>query len=402
MANFPSIFAGFAVQANNTIVINSESDFPVQGVDTITLQDGFSYFIGSSVVTTKRFVYSGSVAITSVSPYTKSLTYLGTEAMFSGGTGFLFLFNLGYDCPNGTAFDLVLTGAFLHQNSLLFSCVNLGTISGVSSPSSVIIKNSGVFAISGIGLILDGDFVILSIAEYFTVTTNSSGFIIDWTTATFNNMEITNLEASGPLGSFALVGGSGAVNINAGRVATIRDSTLGSSGAMQALGGGLSENDAAYEFSSTFGVKDSKVVGFIYVTVSAETNVQDGVDVPVAGTFANGSESSQTSSTSGGVITVLNRIQKRGTVSADIDITKSTGSSQSYLIKIRKNPLGLGPTEDVEGVSATTILSGGGSSQISILGPVSFSEGDEFFVTIRGIGTTENITAITTAFNVSE
>lgn len=386
----------------NEIIINQESDFPIQDDTTITLEDFTDYKMGSLVVTSKRFIVGDGSRLLGQGPFNNLIEYTGTGTMFTAANVSWILSNLRINCPNGTLFDDTGSGIFFMENFQCLSCENAGKFVGVgTSINSIVIKNSAIFLMNTSGLVIEDTFAILSIKELFLI--NGAGVTsVDWELATFDAFEIQNLELRGPVGSFGLRSAAGGVNIVSGSVGAIKDSTLGLEGTITPLTGGLTDGDPAYSFVDVRGVINSKSIGHTYVVTPALTNVVDGVAVQVAGTFTQGSEASQSSSDATGIITMLNRIEKRGNAFLDVDLSKQTGAAEDYIITVQKDAGGLGSLVPVDGMATTVTLAGGGSAQISISAPTRFIDGDEFFATIEGSGTSVDITATTQGFKITE
>ena len=147
---------------------------------------------------------------------------------------------------------------------------------------------------------------------------------------------------------------------------------------------------------------DSKVIGHCFVATPVTTNISAGVEVPVAGAFVEGTEASQATCAANGRITTLNRIEKRGTISVDLDIDKLGGGQDDYVFRLKKIPILTGVAEDVDGGYSTVTLTGGGSATITISGPVRFIEGDQFYTSVVGFGSNDDIEAFTAGLKVTE
>ena len=387
----------------NHKVINELSDLVTAAETRITFKANTKYIFGNtSVIQTDLEADVGTACvIEGLTTNFKSYEYTGTGTAFNSVAANFEFVNFGFAAPNGTLFNLVDPRPFIMRFSRCFECENVGTISGVGTLAALNIFDSVFLNIKTQGIIASGNFLLLAIREILLLTSSTGVNLLDFRGSLLNDMEITNLEAVAPAGSFVLVGDAGSVNMAAGRVANISDSNLSTKLLGNSIGGGLDANDPGYKYESAT-VTNSKTIGHTYVTTPATTNILDGVAVQVAGTYTQGSETSQASSDSTGIITMHNRIEKRGEAKLDIDISKQTGAAAEYMVTVQKNAGGLGVIVPIDGMATTVTLAGGGSAQVSISAPTSFVDGDKYFATILGMGTDVDVTATTQGFKVVE
>lgn len=264
--NFTELYAGLSAQPQNVIVINQESDFPTQDETTITLDANMRFFIGAPFSTAKTFTVLAGVDIASIGPFSVMITYTGTGVMFNSSGVSWSMTDFGYSCTNGTIFGCSGASAILTMfNSLSVSCVNVGSFTDMSGGFT----NSGYFGVTGQGLTLSGTINALSIIRVLQVSTNSAHIAVNLGTATIDNLEITNFEPEGPLGSVAINGLTGSANINPGRIAVVKDSTL-NGGDMVATSGVL-KNDIRWDFDSNSGIGNSQDAGDLYLSGGSET-----------------------------------------------------------------------------------------------------------------------------------
>jgi hypothetical protein len=388
--------------ADNVVIVNKLTDIITAAETRVTFKANTEYRFGA--ITTIESPYEADfedgAVLTGSSQLFEAYRYTGTGTAFNG-TGVSFeMRHFGFSVPNGTVFDVSNALPAIFNFRRCVECDQIGTREGGGGLSAVNLFDSVFLNVKTQGLKTPGDFLIISIREVFLTTQSTGVTLIDWTNSALNDLEITNLEAQAPAGSFVLDGDAGSVNVNAGRVATIRDSSLSTNALGNALGPGLSPDDAGYQYSNSI-VIDSKVIGHCYVTMPATTGISSGVEVPIAGTFSEGGEASQTTCAANGFITTQNRIEKRGIISVDLDVDKVGGGQDDYVFRAKKIPIDTGVAVDVDGVLSTITLSGGGSDAISISGPVRFKEGDQFYISVEG-STNDDIDAVTTGLKVTE
>lgn len=387
---------------NNVVEINSESDFPNPSGGIITLE-GKTYNIGDAITTANRFIAVAGTVIMGNNPFAFPFTYTGTGTMFTGvDANFAADFVL-LNAPNGKLFDFSSTagnGSTFGLNIVtIASCAEFGSFDNLRS---ININNVNSFSVDqGITVSGSGNWERLAISR-FGATTDKSDFIaLNLSDAVLLSAEVDNLNVIGVSGALGFSGLANSANITAGSVFSIASSEF--LGGMTTLGGSLTADDTGFSYDVVSGVIASKVIGHCYIATSQATNISSGVEVPVAGIFTQGAESSQSTASASGVITLLNRIEKRGTVSTSIDIDKIGGGTDDYIFRIKKDVGGLGTTiENVDGAFTTIALSGGGSDSIHIFGPTRFVDGDEYFITVEGVGTNDDIIAVTQGFEVTE
>lgn len=387
---------------NNVVEINSEGDFPTAVAGVITLESK-TYNIGDAITTANRFVVAPGTVIMGNNPFAFPFTYTGSDTMFTGvNANFAADFVL-LSAPNGKLFDFSCTpgnGSTFGLNIVtVASCAEFGSFDNLRS---INITNVNSFSTGqGITVSGSGNWERLAISRFGATTSQAAFIAIDLSDSLLLSAEIDNLNVIGVPGAVGLAGLPNSGNVTSGSVFSISSSEF--LGGMTTLGGSLTANDTGFSYDVVSDVISSKVIGHCYITTPQTTNISNGVEVPVAGIFTQGSESSQSTSSAAGVITLLNRIEKRGTVSTSIDIDKIGGGTDDYIFKIKKDVGGAGTTiEDVDGAFTTIALSGGGSDSIYIFGPTRFVDGDEYFVTVEGIGTGDDIVAVTQGFEVTE
>lgn len=276
--NFNTLFGAFA---DNVIVVNSESDFDQQDATTITLIANHQYIIGAAITTSKRFIVEDGASISSINPFSVVLVYTGGGAMFTSSSANWSIRQLGFSCPAATIFDVSgVNKTLLMADSLCVAANSVGSFTDIS----LVVINAGIFGLAGSGFVMSGIINILSISKLRQETTSASHIAVNLGTATFDNLEITNFEPDGPSGSVAISGAASSANINANRVATIKDSTL-NGGSMTPLAG-ITTNDIRYRFDGNSGVADTIEDALISLTANA-TQTVTALNTPakVAGTW---------------------------------------------------------------------------------------------------------------------
>lgn len=381
----------------NVVVVNSINDLIVPPETRIKIKAGFEYQFGNIDKISSPYemdIEEGSV-IQGPTQFKDAYEYTGTGVAFNTPDGVSWeMRDFGYSVPNGSVFDSVGSGVFFSSSSRCYICDKVGTFAG-SGVATVAFSNSVFVNIKTSGLRLTGAFTQLSMRANFMIA-SSPLKIIDWTGATFENMEILNLEPRGPVGTES-ISGDGDSNILGTAVAAIRDSNL-DFGGITPLGGTLTPDDAGYSYTSS-GVLNSKLVGHCYVTTPQTTNITAGVEVIIAGIFTEGSATSQTTCAPNGIITTLNKVKDHVQVSFEIDTDKIGGGADSYSFRLKKIPISTGIAEDISPPKSPT-LSGSGTRAVTLNSPSTSIAGDQFYITVEGIGTNDDLLSPSINFKV--
>lgn len=397
-ANFTDLYAGLGAQANNLITVNQESDFPVQDATTITLSANTLFFIGAQITTSKRFILETGANITSIGPFSLVLIYTGIDAMFTTSGTSAEITSIGLSCTNGTLFDFSGAGQIMLISDMF--CYEADKIGSITN-NNLVWNNSGVINIGSQGLNVNGTIARLSMQEINFQSANSGISIVNLTGSTLSTVEIVNMDSDIVSGSYLLQGDAGSINIETGQIALVSSCEItGGGDALNVITG----DDSGYDFRDVTGVDDSKTIGHAYIATGDEatTTINSGVEVPVNGTFTQGGVTSQATVSAAGVITMGNRIGKRGTVTATLDIDKAGGGNDDYIFRVKKVPISTGVEEEVEGAFTTKTMGGGDTDTATMIAPVRYIEGDYFLVTVESVGTNDNITANTQGFEVSD
>jgi hypothetical protein len=262
--------------ASNVLIINSEADFPTQDASTITLAANTLFFIGTPFSTAKTFTVNEAVTIASINQAVTAITYTGSGSMFNSSGANWGLRNIGYSCVNGTIFTCSGAGKTLTlENALCFGAANFGTLTNID----VIFRTSGVFSITGQGMLMSGAINIFSIDKFHLDGTSASFAAIDLGTATFADLEINDLEASGIAGSVAIKGAESSANIDANKIATVTNSTL--NGDAIAPLSGVTNSDKRWSFRANSGLGDTIEDALISLNSNASETVISASSTPV-------------------------------------------------------------------------------------------------------------------------
>ena len=129
----------FAIALDNVVVIEKMEDFPAAVGWVITLESKL-YQINANLSTANRFTIpsSGNVYLVGTGGTRATITYTGSDSMFTG-TDFSFLLfkETTMLCPNGSLFNIQPStpqdGVLIFINQTISNCSSLGTIKNINT-----------------------------------------------------------------------------------------------------------------------------------------------------------------------------------------------------------------------------------------------------------------------------
>ena len=263
---------------NKTVVVAQESDFPAEVGGIITLADETDYLLVNDITTASRFVLGNSCIVRASGAGIIRLTYIGTDAMFSGIDKSFSVEKISIACPDGDLFDVSSTGpgavAQLLETQVV-ECETLGNIDGqfitrIDGVSFLNIKTNG-FTFTGTNQTFITDQVVIFLF---------GGSLFDFGTSTFVNILISNqvVEASAG-GTTFITGAASSANLLPGGLASVTNTRI--SGSATALSG-VTPTDVLWEFNSNDDIPDTKEDALISVTGNA-------LETAIASTSSDGS-----------------------------------------------------------------------------------------------------------------
>jgi len=293
--------------AANTVIVNAKSDLPTPSAGVISLVTLTNYVQGNSFAlgTDRLDVSAGGISWTSNNAFNPTLTYTGTNPLFTGVDVSFNTFNARFDCPNGTVFDISDVAApgtniFQMDSCLINNAAKVGKFTGMGQ---VLVVNTGVINTTQGVEILGSNAAILSFIK-FSMTSSSVSFIgVDLGTSVTVGGEISNLNITAPLGAIGVSGAASSANVAVGGLFTFRDSNF--SGGMTAEISGITTDDIRWAFDLNTGLSDTMPDALLSFKGNATTTVisassTDGSDaVLVAGTWIEQRKSHFTTTTAG-------------------------------------------------------------------------------------------------------
>jgi hypothetical protein len=356
-ANFTEVY-GF--QTNNVIVINQESDFPVQDATTITLSAGVGYQLGDVLTTSKNFICNGGV-IFSNTGLAANLVFTGTGSVFTLGTGVLFeIRNLGIVAPAANIFDYNGAGSLNMSGVAIFQCLDIGDfVAGTFS--SVIFDNFATLNVAGNGFSFTGAFELLSAARGSISTTSATHTVFDLGTSTFNSINIERVDGFGPLGSVGISGAAASANLTSGRVGRITDCAL--NGTLMTPLSTIASSDIRWCMSNNADIPDSiedallSFNGNVTETTIGVGDGDNGNPKLITATWTCIRESKATCSTAGRVTSDSEQILAGVPLDATVGLISSGGGAIDVTVYLAKNGTAISE-------SATTVAISGSNQQL--------------------------------------
>lgn len=246
-----------AVGASNTVVVNSESDFPTPSGGVITLTDNTNYIIASAISTANRFVFGANNHITANNIFSPVLTYTGTGVMFTGVDVNAGMSNISVNCPNGTFINMssptAVGGNFLIMDSVItIACTKYGTVDNLRVVD--ITNSSSLAADDGLTIAGNTNWSVFSLDKFGLISTSATLIGLDFGASVHQTLEIQDYLVRAPAGAIGVKGASGSANLAAGQLATVNNSEF--SGGLTPLDT-VTSNDLRWEFKGNAGVANT-------------------------------------------------------------------------------------------------------------------------------------------------
>ena len=273
----------FLNQSAQIIILNSESSFPTQDANTITLESGFVYVAATPFTTSKNFICEGG-SIVSLGSDVPLITYTGTSPMFTVTNNRLIMNLLHFSCPNANVFSLTGDGLFNPdhrvnmENCEIASCTGFGTA-----------NNFGAFVTGGCGVNNFSGSTFMSFSGTGYIVTSFSklrvaGFTaaavgIDLGTSTHLEIEVQDYIPFGDATAIPISIAAASANLLPGEQGTIVGCNL--KGFNTPISGRAS-SDIQWEVFDNAGVSDSQNAGNLYLDIRP-TATDETITVSTAG-----------------------------------------------------------------------------------------------------------------------
>ena len=286
--NALTISASGIPTATNTIIINQESDFPIQDATTITLSSQVRYVIGAAISSAKRFICEDGFVFTAENILGVTYTYTGTGDMFTsvlaGGT----VEDISLDAPNANQgfnmSDTGLTKLFFCRNVRFNNVPKWGTYTGFVT--TIITFSSSRNSDDGLTIAGTGQ-LITNISAFAILSTSATCVQLDFGAAVISNIELDNLILVAPAGGIQLKGAANSANVTVGSLGMMSNSAI-QGGATQQLSG-ITNSDIRWDFTGNNVTNDSISDALIHTSSNAlvTTITSVGVGVKVNAVFVD-------------------------------------------------------------------------------------------------------------------
>lgn len=374
----------------NVVLVNEESDLPdINGSGEHELAAGVTYWFTTSLtlanpirfISTDTEVYGNGIGNTKIT-YTGS----GYAIRATNGLASIRLRYIQFISSTGDGIEFVGggngsgTNVSLDRAYIICATGKIGTVQDVDiyfADAAVLLGAQGLtLSGSNNGLFYSGTSRYQSTA----ITT-----LIDFDSAVYQVVTAVVLDFRGVSGTFA-IGGDGASNIAVGGSGQFNSCTV-ESGLID-FSGTLDSTSLRWAFNGNTGIPDSNTTAFAYISVPATTNVVDGVDVPIAGTWTQHPNTERATVNASGEITFLNSESVKGQALITLSANKLGGTVQSYDFKLQKDT-GSGYSDVLAASKVATVDTSGRS--ITLFGLVEYVDGDKFRLVVQGVGTNDDI-----------
>lgn len=346
----------------NIVIIQKESDFPVQDGTTITGESGYLYYIVKPITTAKQFI-GDDCRILGIGTQTVLWTYTGTgSALQNSATGRLTVDSLNISATNGTAFTVNgdNTGNANQRINISSSVVLADKIMTISGAGAVVIDEVN-WVLSG--SVLDAitvsatNMLVFNMSRAFVGGISSGGSVVNFGTATSREYEISDLIYDGDSAGHVFKGLSGGGNVVIGSKFVCEGGNF--TGSTTPLVG-LSPSDIRIIFRDNAGLADS------FFSVDTRLSSPTTVNITSANSFVlinNGAWTSTISSKlsvdSNGVVTNISEDTIIVKVLAFVT-AEAAGGIDKTLARIVKNanpalPESVDTTNETENATSTSI-----------------------------------------------
>ena len=269
--NFDELY-GFHFESN-IIEIYQESDFPIQDGSTITISNGFGYFIKKPFATSKSFTMLGGVVF-SVSASIPFITYTGAGVMFKADQAAMRLDNIVVSCPNAIAMQVTGDGTKTTSFNAVVSNLRvddcIGVFNGINGGLLVATLCTFLGTFTSPAIALTGTGSALQSLNKVTIAGMATGVAaFDMGTTTITEVEISDLRAFGDAGAFAISGLANSANIDVGGQMTVIGSNFS---AFTNPLSGVAVNDIRLFFAGNTGnISNSRNACDMFLTGGSET-----------------------------------------------------------------------------------------------------------------------------------
>lgn len=396
-SNFSEIYTSSS--NDSAVYIQQESDFPVQGPTTITLESNTVYVLCADITVTKPFIVNDRVAMTGRSPVSNLLTYNGSGVLFTALSSDFTLYQTVIDCPNAQPFSLDdRLKVFVFRDLIILRCAKVGVI-GEASVFSM--RNVLVYECTD-GISITGpDFGSLDLVSVGFLSTTAAITGLNLGTTKFRVFTLEDWSVLSSAGGVGISGPTGSINFNPGDKGIVDNCQF--KGVTPLVG--VSQGDVRWRFSGCTGILDSFSAGETFINNSGSgpftipvTSVGVFVQIDNSGgaTWAE-DVLSRFSSAGTGVLTYIGEEAAQFSIFASATIEK-TGSGANLL----EGRLAVNWTPGSSGLRKTQSMTENATpTSISCKGIVTLNPGDNVRMILANLSATNGILVYSSALNVA-
>lgn len=373
---------------SKTVIVDTIDDFPFPVGGVITLEDETEYFLVNDILSTDSFVMGNNSAISAGEPTTVTLTYTGTDPMFTSMGATSRILSISLSCANADLLDI--TGqTFSMSSCLVAACQNIGT---VTNTQIFQIRNSFIVDAAAGGITCVGANSLFVLDTIYAVV--GGGTIVDLGVTTFDDLSILNCIWDMPSGGTFLSGAAGSANINVGRTGVASNNRLID---VTTPLTGITPDDDRWGFNFNDAIRDTNRIALITLNGNATATVLSVLDLPVlvAGVWVEQNISGYTSDVNGR-LTYTNEKPRDTGVAATFTAQKATGGGvDDYTFLLFVNGIGELPSVAKGSLSSTAV------SQITVNWNVELVEGDFLEIFVAGNTSTDDVLIVDAQFRLS-
>lgn len=381
----------------NIILVDEEADLPaVNGSGEHELEPGKSYWFTTSFTLANplRFISTDTEVFGNGIGNTK-ITYTGAghSVRATNGAASIRLRALQIISSTGDGIQFVGGGSGSGTNVSLDRAYIIAALGEIGTVQNVDIYFADAAVLVGAaGLTLSGANNGLFYSGTSRYQSTATTTLIDFDAAVFEVITAVVIDFRGVAGSSA-IGGQGAANLTATGSGQFNDCTVESG--LSPFSGTIDSTSLKWSFTGNTRIPSSNTTAFAYIQTPATTNVVSGVDVQIAGTWAQHPNTERATVNATGEITFLNSEEIKGQALITLSANKLGGTVQSYNFKLQKDE-GSGYVDVLAASKVATVDTSGRS--ITLFGLVQYSDGDKFRLVVNGVGTSDDIDVTVTQF----
>ncbi len=352
-------------------IVNEESDFPAAISGIITLLSGVVYLISNNVSTTNRFVLGDNTSIVGLSQRGPTLTYTGTQTMFTGIDIDATFLNVSLDCPVGKLFAFTDSGGGSNNVSftsvMVLSCDSIGSF---LSMGSVVMVLFFVGNITSQGITFDGaDSNVINLVSIALVSSNATFIGVDLQAAVAQSIDIINSVFEGVSGAIAIKGAPSNANLTATGLGRIDSASF--IGDITTHSGLDLQQDVQWVAENNQDIEDTRPGSLSYNTAGVIISIAaPSTPVVIAGTWIDGGSAHFVPDLSGRV-TYIGLKTLQTSITAVVTTAPSSGGSKEFSVTITINGV------PVDASNAIGLASSGDKNQVTIIWEHAF-EPDDF------------------------